>query len=231
MSRRTLLTLLFALMAYAFRAAPADSLFLSVPSALLPQLGTIERLTLLNAYATHPDEATAENALEGTSRLTFRSDSLLCLTLSAAGTWQLLALPGGNVAVASTTLLPAHDTRIKLYSPAWELLADVTPRFSPADFWLSTPATVDAPPGNDASAASETRNERADSLPDWRREQLRTRLRPLYVGAEFLRSNPRLVSFSVSVPNATPADSAALSRLLRPAVRYRWEGSKLVPVG
>lgn len=229
MTLRFRLTLFFLLVSASFRAAPADSLLLKVPAALLPQLGTIERLTLLNAYANHPAEASVENALEGTSCLTFRSDSLLCLQLSEAATWQMLLLSDGNVAIATTTLLPAPDTRIKLYSPIWQLIADVTPRFSLADFWLDTPTAGNATTEKAASTGIETPPEPVDSLPAWRRGELRSLMRPLYVQATFDRSNLHLVFFSLSIPSATPADTADLRRLLRPAVRYRWEETRLVP--
>lgn len=106
-------------------ANPIDSVFVHVPTDILPILDIDARLDMIDLY-NYNMKAEAYNIYGGKSVMTQKTDSMFSISLTESSRWDLALLPQSEdtiFAVIYTLLSPAESSRIVLYDVDWQPLA------------------------------------------------------------------------------------------------------------
>lgn len=106
-------------------ANPIDSVFVHVPTDVLPILDIDARLDMIDLY-NYNMKAEAYNIYGGKSVMTQKTDWMFSISLTESSRWDLALLPQSEdtiFAVIYTLLSPAESSRIVLYDVDWQPLA------------------------------------------------------------------------------------------------------------
>ncbi len=142
--KKIALILLSSFFALTASAVDINELFVNAPQHILPLLDTNARMDMLDLYI-YEMEADVENRYEGRSKLKFRSDSSLIVSLTDASTWELHLFPRQSdtlLVCIHTIATPMERSRIAFYDKNWTL-QDIAPKTPDLDdFWMF-PDSVD----------------------------------------------------------------------------------------
>lgn len=134
-----------ALPAAAQNTTAADA-FKSAPRNVVPLIEPSTRLDMIDYFNAGSDKA-SRNTLYGNSRITELTPERIVIEATAATTIEMVALPAGSdtiIAVITTRATPVPDSKVTLWTSAWE---NVTSRsFKEPDIadWLTPGAGRDA---------------------------------------------------------------------------------------
>lgn len=182
-------------------ASPIDSVFVRVPTDILPMLDKNARLDMIDLY-NYNMKAEAYNIYGGKSVMTQKTDSMFSISLTESSRWDLALLPQSAdtiFAVIYTILSPAESSRIVLYDADWQPLA--------YQFQLPEIEKFFREPY---------------SFSPERMEILKQNLKMCSVSLSFSPQTRALIA-KVSTTNAPEDDLADLKHLLFP-LRYVWTG-------
>lgn len=100
----------------------AAEAFISAPAAVMPLLDRNTRLDMIDYFRSNMNVGST-NALSGKSRITHLSPESVTIAMTGASTCQIAALPAGSdslIAVISTVMTPAPDSKMNIYTRTWE---------------------------------------------------------------------------------------------------------------
>ena len=193
------------------RAQTMGELFVSMPDSLLPSLTKNDRADFVDFLAAKM-RARVKDEFGNVAEMRALTDDYLLLETSAASTLQMKRLPvddSTRVVVAVTTCKgPAEDSRIDVYTTAWEPL--------PADSFIALPVLDDF-------------LLRGDSIDTARRDAALLRADVFFLKAD-LSPDSATMDFTYATPGYMDEESA---RVLRPfltgkPVRYEWMDGRFI---
>ena len=126
--KKILLTLLTLFVAGGFASArePIVAAFKTAPTEVFPLIDKSVRLDMID-YFDSPNNVGGENALMGRSRIMEIVPGSMKISMTSASRYQIVILPKETgdtlVAVISTMLVPAPDSKIALFGSDWTPIA------------------------------------------------------------------------------------------------------------
>ncbi len=133
------LTLLAAAAVLGGAARTAADFFIDAPGSVMPYTDTNLRLDMLDYYRYGSDRAMPDRA-STPLRITGENDRTMTVAVGEEGARvQLAVLPAGKdtlIAVVTTVMLPAPDSRVDLYNKDWTPARVKAPRWPVYSDWL-----------------------------------------------------------------------------------------------
>lgn len=118
MNFRLALSAIAASFAISLSAQTAADAFKSAPVDIFPILEPSTRLDMID-YFNSGMSTPSRNTMSGNSRITELTPTSLTIEMTKASTYQLVVLPGNNIALVTTITTPAPDSKMAIYSPDW----------------------------------------------------------------------------------------------------------------
>lgn len=183
----------------------AGQAFIEAPREVFPLVNTMTRMDMID-YFESGSQTPSNNVMDGKSRITEMSPSMLKAELSPVSSYTLALLPAGRdtiVAVIQTLSVPFLDSSIQFYTDSWDSLDKKRPFTSPtlANWLLPT-----------AKGHEKDIENVIDFVP----------------AAYALDSNGRLTLTHSLKEMLVEEDYDKVKEYLRPTLSYQWKGGKMV---
>lgn len=183
----------------------AGQAFIEAPRDVFPLVNAMTRMDMID-YFESGSQTPSNNVMEGKSRITEMSPTMLKAEISPVSSYTLTLLPAGRdtiVAVIQTLNVPFVDSSIQFYTDSWDSLEKKKPFTAPtlAD-WL-----LPAAKGHEKDIENVI-----DFIPV----------------AYNLESNGRLTLTHSLIDMLVEDDFDKVKEYLRPTLSYQWKGGKMV---
>lgn len=123
----------------------AADAFKSAPRSVVPLIEPSTRLDMIDYFNAGSDKA-SRNTLYGNSRITELTPERIVIEATAATTIEMVALPAGNdtiIAVITTRATPVPDSKVTLWTSAWEDMTSKSFKTPDIAEWLAPGASRD----------------------------------------------------------------------------------------
>ncbi|MCC8176043.1 MAG: DUF3256 family protein [Bacteroidales bacterium] len=183
----------------------AGQAFIDAPREVFPLVNTMTRMDMID-YFESGSQTPSNNVLEGKSRITEMSPTMLKADLSSVSSYTLALLPAGSdtiIAVIQTLSVPFADSSIQFYDEQWDELTKKKPFTSPtlADWLLPT-----------AKGHEKDIENVIDFIP----------------AAYVMDSNGHLTLTHSLKDMLVEDDYDIVKEYIRPSLSYQWKGGKMV---
>ena len=225
MKRILVLGILFSLLTSHFSPLNAEGIadvFTTMPDSIFPLLTARNRHDMVDFYR-NKMEAKVRNRLNDYARLDTLTNQYLHLTLSQSSEATMRLLPTADstsiICLVQTVTTPIRDSQVRFYDSQWRQLSSVN---------LPTPATADFF-SNQPLLPAEEDGEDTDSLPLPTREGLQRSIDDLRLVEVTVSPDEPVFTLTLSVDELAQDEKKVARRYIIP-VRYRWTGSRFLPM-
>ncbi len=183
----------------------AGQAFIEAPREVFPLVNAMTRMDMID-YFESGSQTPSNNVMDGKSRITEMSPTMLKADLSSVSSYTLALLPAGSdtiIAVIQTLSVPFADSSIQFYDDQWDALAPKKQFTSPtlADWLLPT-----------AKGHEKDIENVIDFIP----------------AAYVLDSNGHLTLTHSLKDMLVEDDYDIVKEYIRPSLSYQWKGGKMV---